>query len=71
MGACALRRQRNVRIPSLSRHFTTALENGAHLEDVQKAAGHRDPRTTNLYDRRGYNPEKAGSFFCEQLTAAK
>jgi site-specific recombinase XerD len=23
--------------------ITTALENGAQLEDVQKAAGHRDP----------------------------
>jgi integrase len=43
--------------------ITTALENGAHLEDVQKAAGHRDPSTTKLYDRRGYNPEKAASFF--------
>jgi integrase/recombinase XerD len=43
--------------------ITTALENGAQLEDVQKAAGHRDPRTTKLYDRRGYNPEKAASFF--------
>jgi integrase/recombinase XerD len=41
----------------------TALENGAQLEDVQKAAGHRDPSTTKLYDRRGYNPEKAASFF--------
>ncbi len=43
--------------------ITTALENGAQLEDVQKAAGHRDPTTTKLYDRRGYNPEKAASFF--------
>jgi integrase len=43
--------------------ITTALENGAILEDVQKAAGHRDPSTTKLYDRRGYNPEKAASFF--------
>ena len=42
--------------------ITTALENGAQLEDVQKAAGHRDPSTTKLYDRRGYNPEKAASF---------
>jgi hypothetical protein len=32
--------------------ITTALENGAKLEDVQKAAGHRDPSTTKLYDRR-------------------
>ena len=43
--------------------ITTALENGAQLENVQKAAGHRDPSTTKLYDRRGYNPEKAASFF--------
>jgi integrase/recombinase XerD len=43
--------------------ITTALENGAQLEDVQKAAGHRDPGTTMLYDRRAYNPEKAASFF--------
>ena len=46
---------------------TTALENGAQLEGVQKAAGHRDPGTTKLYDRRGYNPEKAASFFCDIL----
>jgi site-specific recombinase XerD len=43
--------------------ITTALDNGAKLEDVQKAAGHRDPSTTKLYDRRGYDPEKAASFF--------
>jgi integrase/recombinase XerD len=43
--------------------ITTALEHGALLEDVQKAAGHRDPSTTKLYDRRGYNPERAASFF--------
>ena len=43
--------------------ITTALESGAQLGDVQKAAGHRDPSTTKLYDRRGYNPEKAASFF--------
>jgi hypothetical protein len=43
--------------------IATALENGAPLEDVQTAAGHRDPGTTKLYDRRGYNPEKAAAFF--------
>jgi integrase/recombinase XerD len=42
--------------------ITAALENGAQLEDVQKA-GHRDPSTTKLYDQRGYNLEKAVSFF--------
>jgi site-specific recombinase XerC len=41
--------------------ITTALENGAGLEDVQLAAGHADPSTTKLYDRRGYNPEKSAS----------
>jgi TolB-like protein len=51
-----------VRFPARSRS-REALENGAQLEDVQKAAGHRDPGTTKLYDRRGYNPEKAASFF--------
>jgi hypothetical protein len=43
--------------------ITTAFENGAQFEDVRKAAGHRDPSTTKLYDRRGGNPEKAASFF--------
>ena len=43
--------------------ITTALDNGASLEDVQLAAGHADPSTTKLYDRRGYNPEKSASFF--------
>jgi integrase/recombinase XerD len=40
---------------------TTTLENGASLEDVQQAVGHRDPGTTKLYDRRRYNPEKSAS----------
>ena len=49
---------------SMSATFsTTALENGANLEDVQEAVGHADPSTTKLYDRRGYNAEKAASFF--------
>jgi hypothetical protein len=39
--------------------ITAALENGAQFEDVEKAAAHRDPSTTKLYDRRGYNPEEA------------
>jgi integrase len=43
--------------------ITTALENRAGLEDVQLAAGHADPSTTKLYDRRGHNPEKSASFF--------
>ena len=43
--------------------ITRALENGASLEEVQRAAGHADATTTKLYDRRGYNPEKSASFF--------
>lgn len=43
--------------------ITTALSNGAPLEEVQRAAGHADPRTTKLYDRRGYSPEKSAAFF--------
>jgi len=43
--------------------ITTALANGASLEEVQAAAGHADPGTTKLYDRRGYNPEKSAAFF--------
>jgi integrase/recombinase XerD len=43
--------------------ITTALENGCSLDNVQRAAGHREPGTTKLYDRRGYNPEKSASFY--------
>lgn len=43
--------------------ITTALNNGASLEDVQRDVGHADPSTTKLYDRRGHNPEKSASFF--------
>jgi hypothetical protein len=30
---------------------------------AERAAGHSEPSTTKLYDRRGYNPEKSASFF--------
>lgn len=43
--------------------ITTALKNGAKFEDVQDAAGHANPSTTRLYDKRGYDPEKSASFF--------
>jgi integrase/recombinase XerD len=43
--------------------ITTALANGASLEDVQAAAGHANADTTKVYDKRGYNPEKSASFF--------
>lgn len=42
---------------------TTALENDAKIEEVQRTLGHRDISTTRMYDRRGHNPEKAASFF--------
>ena len=62
--AGALGLERDYSAHSLRATFiTTALENGAQLEDVQNAAGHRDPSTTKLYDRCGYNPEKAAGFF--------
>lgn len=61
---------RNVGIgPGYSAHsmratfITTALQNGANLEDVQRDVGHADPSTTKLYDRRGHNPEKSAAFF--------
>ncbi len=43
--------------------ITTALNNGASLEDVQRDVGHCDPSTTKLYDRRGHSPEKSAAFF--------
>jgi len=42
--------------------ITTTLENGSPLEE-QRAAGHSDPGTTKLYDRRGFDPERGASFF--------
>jgi len=42
---------------------TRVLDNGASLEEVQRAAGHADATTTKLCDRRGYNPEQSASFF--------
>ena len=35
--------------------ITQALENGAKLEQVQYAAGHADPRTTERYQKRKLN----------------
>src|SRR3989454_1076647 len=53
------RRPRDPGLPSvLSPHsfrvttITDLLEQGVPLEDVQRLAGHADPRTTRLYDRR-------------------
>lgn len=53
------RRLRDTGLPErLSPHsfrvttLTDLLEQGVPLEDVQRLAGHADPRTTWLYDRR-------------------
>jgi integrase len=35
--------------------ITLALENGAKLQQVQYAAGHADPRTTERYQKRKFN----------------
>ncbi len=43
--------------------ITTALTNGADIEDVQRDVGHADISTTKLYDRRGHSPDRSASFF--------
>lgn len=59
MARMVKRRMRDARLPSrLSPHsfrvttITDLLNQGVPLEDVQNLAGHADPRTTRLYDRR-------------------
>jgi integrase/recombinase XerD len=41
--------------------ITTALANGAKLEDVQRTVGHADPATTQLYDRGRFTPQKSAA----------
>jgi integrase/recombinase XerD len=45
--------------------ITTALENGAKLEDVQRTVGHADPATTQLYDRRRFLPTKSAALMVD------
>jgi site-specific recombinase XerD len=59
MARMVKRRLRDAELPSrLSPHsfrvatITDLLSHGLPLEDVQMLAGHADPRTTRLYDRR-------------------
>jgi site-specific recombinase XerD len=59
LGKMVKRRLANAGLPGhLSPHsfrvatITDLLTHGATLEDVQHLAGHADPRTTMLYDRR-------------------
>lgn len=62
MGRMVKRRMRAAGLPNrLSPHsfrvatITDLLSQGVPLEDVQHLAGHADPRTTRLYDRRQRN----------------
>lgn len=47
--------------------ITTTLQNGAKLEDVQRAAGHVDPNSTKLYDRAAMILRNRAVFFCNVL----
>jgi hypothetical protein len=48
--------------PSMRAPFiTTALENGAKLEDVQRTVGRADPGMTQLYDRGRFRPQKSAA----------
>jgi hypothetical protein len=38
-------------------------DSGVLLAPTADGAGHRDPSTTKLYNRYGYNPDKAVWFF--------
>lgn len=43
--------------------ITTALQNGANLEDVQRDVGHANPSTTRLYDSRGSQVGKSAALY--------
>jgi hypothetical protein len=45
---------------------STVAQLALFLEDVQKAAGHCDPSTTKLYDRR-LQPGEGGELLCDLL----
>jgi integrase/recombinase XerD len=47
--------------------ITTALENDAQLEDIQKAARHRDPSTTKLYRSAPLKSRESGELLCDVL----
>jgi integrase/recombinase XerD len=49
--------------------ITTALANGAKLEDVQRTVGHADPATTQLYDRGRFTPQKSAALVVQYSDA--
>jgi integrase/recombinase XerD len=49
--------------------ITTALKNGAKLENVQRTVGHADPSTTQLYDRRRFLPTKSAALVVDYKDA--
>jgi integrase/recombinase XerD len=48
--------------------ITTALENDAKSEDVQRTVGHADPSTTQLYDRRRFTPTNSAALMVKYCT---
>ncbi len=45
------------------RHHVSVADSVFVCRSTPDTAGHAEPGTTKLYDRRGYNPEKSASFF--------
>lgn len=58
--------------PHSARHTyaTTALDAGVALRDVQDSMGHRDPRTTRLYDRSRSNLSRNATYAVAAALAA-
>jgi integrase/recombinase XerD len=51
-------------VQAMTARVTDLLTQGVPLEDVQYLAGHADPRTTRLYDRR---PERVTRNMVEKI----
>jgi integrase/recombinase XerD len=59
--------------PHSLRHalVTASREEGIPLQDVQDAMGHADPRTTQRYDRAGFNPARDPAQILGELRAQR